>query len=96
MWKVRIKIAWCHLVSDILFFHLIIQLFKAVVSGWTALSIFCLLGAIILELELRDVSGFLLCLVFVLFCFYVLSCFVRRQCWASCPTELTMGVSRHL
>ncbi len=31
-----------------------------------------------------------------LFCFYVLSCFVRRQCWASCPTELTMGVSRHL
>jgi hypothetical protein len=57
---------------------------------------FFLLGEIILESELRDVSGFFVVFGVCLFCFYVLSFFVRRQCWATCPTVLTMGVSRLL
>lgn len=39
---------------------------------------------------------FFLCFVFFFVCFYVLSVVVRRQCWATCPTVLTMGVSRLL
>jgi hypothetical protein len=62
-----------------------------VVSEWVVLRYYyCLFSEIILELR-----EFLVFLVFGV-CLFVLclSFVVRRQCWATCPTVLTMGVSQ--